>query len=94
MTLSTKGLAWAIALLWGGSLLLVGIVNLLFPSYGVAFLEWSGSLYPGYEGPGGFGSVVVVTLYGLVDGAIAGWLLAWLYNVFAAGPREAASPVA
>lgn len=42
---------------------------------------------------GGFGSVVVVTLYALVDGAVGGFLLAWLYNRFAAGaasPAEAA----
>lgn len=85
MTLSTKGLAWATALLWGGAVLLVGIVNLVVPSYGVAFLDWNASFYPGYDGPGGFGSVLVATLYGLVDGAVCGWLLAWLYNAFSAG---------
>lgn len=85
MTLSTKGLAWAMALLWGGAVLAVGLLNLVFPGYGVAFLDWIASFYPGYHGPGGFGSVVWATLYGLVDGAIAGWLLAWLYNAFAGG---------
>lgn len=89
MTLSTRALAWTMALLWGGAILLVGILNLLFSGYGVAFLEWAASFYPGYAGPGGFGSVVVATLYGLVDGAICGWLLAWLYNLFA-GAGEAA----
>lgn len=83
MTLSTRGLAWAVGLLWGGTMLVVGVANLVFPSYGAEFLEWTASLYPGYDGPGGFGSVVMATLYGLVDGAIAGWLLAWLYNAFA-----------
>lgn len=83
MRLSVKGLAWAMGLLWGGVLLVVGLSNLAFPGYGVAFLEWSASFYPGYDGPGGLGSVVVATLYGLVDGAVAGALLAWLYNAFA-----------
>lgn len=83
MTLSTRGLAWTMGILWGGMMLLVGVANLAFPSYGVAFLDITASFYPGYDGPAGFGSVVVVTLYGLVDGAIFGWLLAWLYNVFA-----------
>lgn len=84
MTLSTKALAWAAGLLWGAAMLLIGLANLAFPGYGAGFLEWAASFYPGYHGPDGFGSVVVVTLYGLVDGAIFGLLLAWLYNVFAA----------
>lgn len=41
------------------------------------------SVYPGYTGESTFGQVIVGTLYGLVDGAIAGGLLAWLYNRFA-----------
>lgn len=90
MRLSTRALAWAIGLLWAGTMLFVGVLNLVFPSYGVAFLDWSASFYPGYEGPAGFGSVLMATLYGLVDGAICGWLLAWLYNLFAGG-GEAAS---
>lgn len=85
MTLSTRGLAWSMGLLWGGVMLVVGVANLVFSGYGVGFLEWAASFYPGYGGPAGFGSVVVVTLYGLVDGAVGGWLLAWLYNRFAAG---------
>ncbi len=36
-------------------------------------------LYPGYA-PGGFGSVIMGTLYALVDGAIGGAVFAWLYN--------------
>lgn len=89
MTLSTKGLAWAMGLLWGSALLLVSLSNLIFPGYGAAFLEWNASFYPGYHGPGSFGSILVVTLYGLVDGTIFGWLLAWLYNFFAGGEGEA-----
>lgn len=83
MTLSTKALAGAMALLWGGVHLLTGLANLAVPGYGAAFLEWSASFYPGYGGPGGFGSVVLVALYGVVDGAVFGWLLAWLYNALA-----------
>lgn len=88
MRLSVSGLAWAGALFCGGSLLLVGLLNLTAPNYGIAFLDLATSLYPGYGGPGGFGSVVVVTLYGLVDGAIGGAILAWLYNAFAGGGSQ------
>lgn len=83
MTLSVKGLTWATGLLWGGMMLFCGLLNLAFPGYAAALLDWAASFYPGYDGPGGFGSVLVVTMYGAVDGAIAGFLLAWLYNHFA-----------
>lgn len=86
MTLSVKGLAWAMGILWGGLMLLTGLANLVFATYAVGFLEWAASFYPGYDGPGGLGSVVLVTLYGVVDGAVSGFLLAWLYNRFAGGP--------
>jgi len=46
---------------------------------GVAFLELMDGLYPGYA-PGGFGSVIMGSLYALVDGAIGGAVFAWLYN--------------
>lgn len=80
MKLSVKGLATAIALLTGGCFLLAGLFQLAFPDYGRAFLDLGASIYPGYHGPDGIGSVIMVTLYGLVDGAIAGAVLAWLYN--------------
>ncbi len=59
------------------------MLNVLFPPYGVAFLELGASIYPGYDGPAGFGSVIVVTLYAAVDGAVAGAVLAWVYNLVA-----------
>jgi hypothetical protein len=51
----------------------------VWPTYGVAFLELMDGLYPGYA-PGGFGSVIMGSLYALVDGAIGGAVFAWLYN--------------
>lgn len=83
MNLDTRGLMWSMALLWGGMMLLCGLANLIFPGYAAVFLELAASVYPGYDGPGGFGSVLLVTAYGLVDGAIFGLLMAWLYNTFA-----------
>lgn len=80
MTLNIKALALALAILWGGCLLLVGLANLASPTYGVAWLQLAAAIYPGYHGPAGLGSVLVVTLYGLVDGAIGGAIIAWLYN--------------
>ncbi len=81
MSLNIKAAAVAVAIVSGGSFLLIGLLNLIFPSYGVAALELGASVYPGYHGASGFGSVLVVTLYGLLDGAVGGAILAWLYNM-------------
>lgn len=80
MSLNTKALALTLGIVWGGCLFLVGLVNLFAPSYGNAWLELAASIYPGYHGPAGFGSTIVVLLYGFVDGAVAGWIFGWLYN--------------
>lgn len=83
MRLDSKALAVAGALFTGGALLFFGLLNLTFPGYAGSLLELAASIYPGYAGPGGIGAVLTGTLYGLVDGAIGGWILAWLYNVTA-----------
>lgn len=80
MSLNTKALVVSAAILWGGCLCVTGLMNLAVPSFGLAWLQLVASIYPGYHGPAGFGSVVVVTLYGLVDGALAGAIFGWLYN--------------
>ena len=83
MKLSIKGLAWTSGLLWGASLFLVGVLNLIWPKYGTGFLDVMRSGYPGYGSLSGFVGVIVGTLYALVHGAVAGALFGWLYNYFA-----------
>ncbi len=90
MKLSIKGLALTVGIVWAAALFVTGLANLMWPSYGEAFLTMVASVYPGYHGPGGFGSVIVVTLYALVDGAVCGAVIAWLYNKLAAGSHAAA----
>lgn len=80
MRLDVRALAIAGALLWGGAMLVVGLAHFVWPGYGGAFLELMASVYPGYHGPAGIGSVLVGTLYGAVDGGLAGLVLGWLYN--------------
>ncbi len=83
MKLSIGALASTAAILWGGAVLFSGIMNLIWPSYGVAFLQVVSSIYPGYHATRSLGSVVVGTLYAILDGAVCGLLLGWLYNRFA-----------
>lgn len=83
MKLNVFALSAAGAILWGASVLLVSLANLAWPPYGGAFLNLAASIYPGYQPGASAGSVVVGTLYALVDGAVGGAILAWLYNLFA-----------
>lgn len=80
MKLSIRGMATAGGLLWGGAILLVGLVNLARPTYGMDFLTMMTSVYPWFHSSHTVTSVVIGTIDGLIDGAIAGCLFAWLYN--------------
>lgn len=83
MKLDVKALAFTGAILWGGCAFLMGIANLIWAGYGVQFLAWLASVYPGYDGTRSFGQVVIVTFYAIFDGLIGGAIFAWLYNRFA-----------
>jgi ABC-type nitrate/sulfonate/bicarbonate transport system permease component len=83
MNLSICALMITAVVLWGGAVLFCGIANLIWPAYGVAFLQVVSSVYPGYHATRSLGSVVIGTLYALLDGAICGLLIGWLYNRFA-----------
>jgi len=90
MKFSVIAMASTLGVLWGAAILIVALANLIWPSYGVAFLELAASIYPGYRPSSGLGSVITGTLYGLVDGAGAGAVFAWLYNLMA-HPRAGAA---
>lgn len=49
MRLSLKALIVTSAILWGGAVLFVGLINLAAPSYGTAFLQMVSSIYPGFH---------------------------------------------
>lgn len=83
MRFNIIALAITTGLFWGAAILLVSLANLIWPGYGVALLDIAASVYPGYEVGTGIGSVIVGSLYALVDGAVAGGIFAWLYNFVA-----------
>jgi hypothetical protein len=85
--LSAKGCAGAIGLLWGGGILVVALANMAFPNYGSECLRLMASVYPGFDHTRTIGDTLVGAGYGLVDGAVAGALFAWLYNAFAGRAR-------
>lgn len=81
MRCNVTALTLAVGLFWGTAIFLVALANLIWPGYGRAFLDIAASIYPGYHPGSGLGSVISGTLYALVDGAIAGAVFGWLYNV-------------
>ena len=78
---SIRALAIASSITWGLCVLFVGILNMIYPDYGVEFLGFVSSVYPGYEAAPNIRSVIIGTLYALVDGAIGGVLFALIYNL-------------
>jgi hypothetical protein len=81
MKVNVKALATVAALMWGIlAMLLMGVANLVWPSYGREFLQVMASVYPGYHATRSFVQVIVGTLYGLLDGAVCGAVFGWLYN--------------
>ncbi len=83
MKFNIKALALASAILWGFAMLGTGLANLIWGGYGQQFLQTMSSVYPGYHATRSVAEVVVLTLYGVVDGLIGGAVFAWLYNQFA-----------
>ncbi len=81
MRCNITALTLTAGLLWGGAVLVVALANLMWPGYGLAFLDVIASIYPGYHPGAGAGSVITATLYGLADGAAGGAVFGWLYNL-------------
>ena len=85
MRLDIRATAVTLALLWGVlAMFLTGLGNLIWPGYGQALLDVMASVYPGYQATPSFGQVLIGTLYGLLDGAVVGAVVACFYNTCAA----------
>ena len=91
MRFNVIALSAAAGLIWGAAILIVACANLIWPTYGRAFLELAASVYPGYHPGNAIGSVITGALYGLVDGAIGGAIFGWLYNILS---RQFSRPAA
>ncbi|MFQ5606061.1 MAG: hypothetical protein ACE5HS_22545 [bacterium] len=82
MKLNIKALVPTAAIIWGTAVFLTGLGNLIWSGYGSTFLQIMASIYPGYDASGSFGDLIVGTLYAKLDGALAGLVFGWLYNLF------------
>lgn len=76
--LNIKSLALAGGVLWGLYMLLIGWAAWLF-DWGTDFVAMMSSVYIGFN-PTFFGGILGA-IWGFVDGAIAGVVIAWVYNV-------------
>ncbi len=84
MTINVKAAALTVGLVWGVlGMFATGVGNLLVPGYDQGLLDVMASVYPGYAAAPTVGQVLIGTFYGLLDGAIAGAVFAWLYNTIA-----------
>jgi hypothetical protein len=87
--LSIIRLGFSLSIIFAFAVFSVGVVNLIWPNYGIEFLKMVDSIYPGYQfGKWGFGGVIVGTLYAGIDGFFVGVVLAWLYNLFYRKSKE------
>lgn len=89
MKFNLKALVLTAGILWALAVFLVGVLNLIWSGYGVAFLKLIASVYPGYHASSSIGDLIVGTLYAFVDGAICGLVFGWLYNLFVGKRRTA-----
>ena len=82
--LSVKGMMAAWSVCWGIGVLFVALVNwYLVPGYGKIFLDWVGSIYPGYDGGASLSGLLTVSGIAFLDGAIGGLIFAIVYNLCA-----------
>jgi len=78
--INMKSLALSFGITWGASLFLLGIITWLIPGWGSELVSALGSLYRGYNAS--LIGALLGLVWGFADGAIAGLLIAWLYNGF------------
>jgi hypothetical protein len=83
MKLSLKATTLSLAALFGAGMLVVGAVHMAVPSYGGEFLRAMSSVWPGADTTPTLGHVLIGTVYGALDGAVAGYLFGLLYRAFA-----------
>ena len=88
MRLLVRGFVDTAAIVWGLVVFVVGIANMIWPSYAVTFLQALDSIYPGYHATGSFASVIAATLYSIAAGAVCAAVFGCLYNRYLGAEQE------
>ncbi len=83
--LNVKALGLAAGILWGGYMLCIGWTAWLI-DWGTAFVTAMSSVYIGFR-PSFLGGIIGA-LWGFLDGAVAGIIIAWLYNMIAGNKNK------
>jgi len=83
MKFNLKALPLTTGILWALAMFLTGVANLIWPGYGDTFLQVMASVYPGYHAEHSIGSILIGTLYALIDGLAGGLVFGWVYNLLA-----------
>ena len=91
MRVSLKAITLSSAILWGFAMLFVGLIHMAAPSYGGDFLRIMSSVYPGADTAPTLARVLLGTVYGFVDGGIAGCLFGLLYSAISGGTHALSS---
>lgn len=80
MRLAPVSFGFALGILWGLGMLLIGWAGWLW-GYGIPWIQVWGSVYLGF-GPSFMGGIVGA-VWGFIDFFIFGWLIALIYNLCA-----------
>ena len=78
MKLNVKALALALGIIWGGAVFIMAWWATFYGPAG-AVVAFAGKFYLGYGA--GFTGSLIGLVWGFVDAAIGGLILAWLYNL-------------
>ena len=70
MRINVIALSATAALFWSAAILVVASANLIWPTYGRAFLELAASMYPGYHPSPAIGSIITADTAPKVTGSL------------------------
>jgi len=78
--LNMKALGLSLGIVWGASVMLMGLVYMV-SGWGGSFVDAMSKFYPGYRPT--LSGCLLGGVFGFIDLGIGGIIIAWLYNRFA-----------
>ena len=81
MQISRVALGLTLGIMWGLSMCGITVIHAIVPGYGSDYFRLIGSIYPGISGSDPVVDFGLSAVYGVVDGFVFGFVIAWVYNV-------------